>query len=272
MTPSWILCPFLNRWDLTEPAIGDFLAQTGLPEPPQVLAIDTGSSNEVRDAVDAWAEREPRLHVWHWRPGLPSLSATWNAGLEFVWGQGGEAALVVNNDVRLSPSTYNYLRYKQDLTNALFVSAVGVREPQFLEAFAERGTFTDDGTRGGPDFSCFLISRAGHHRYPFDEGFIPAYCEDNDCHRRYLLGGDGARIFSVNLPYLHYGAGTINADQDPQALARWAARIDQARAHYRRKWGGDVNAERWTIAFDATTDQDGVTNPELQGEILAPPS
>jgi hypothetical protein len=64
-----------------------------------------------------------------------------------------------------------------------------------------------------------------------------------------MLGGDGSRIFSVNLPYLHYASGTINSE--PEKALAWAKRIEQSRAHYVRKWGGDVNHERFTIPFDA---------------------
>ena len=125
-----------------------------------------------------------------------------------------------------------------------------------------------DQPRGGPDFSCFLITKACHDAEPFDERFIPAYCEDNDYHRRLMLSGNGARIFSVNLPYLHYGAATVNADPDPAKLAAWAKRIETARAHYRAKWGGEVNHERYLVPF-VLTGQDGVTNPELQAACNA---
>ena len=277
-SPFWIVVPYLNCWEMTRQAIEDFLAQSGLPSPPQILAIDTGSTREVRAEMEAWMEREPRLHAWFHRPGLPSLSAAWNLGLRFVWEQGGEVALVVNNDVRLHPETYACLWRVQHGLDALFVSAVGVREEQFPgpdEVYDQYywASAIHDGpmfNKGGPDFSCFLLTKEGHTRYPFDEGIRPAYTEDCDCHRRYMLGGDGERIFSVNLPYLHYGSATVNAD--PSQRQRWADRLKQSRAYYQDKWGGDVNAERYTIPFEAQSDQDGVTNPELQARILHAPA
>jgi hypothetical protein len=263
---GWVVCPFLNRWDWTAQALTDALAQTVQPD---VLAIAIGVDDDTRQALEAWAEREPRLHPWCWTPGLPSLSATWNRALEFVWSLGGVDALVINNDVRIRPELYETLRCVRETSMALFVSAVGRREPD-IAAMTEAlwAKVVDDLVRddhfgkGGPDFSCFLITEEGHGDYPFDEGFQPAYCEDCDAHRRYLLGGDGEHIFSVNFPYLHYGAGTINAE--PAQAERWAAKIARSRAHYVRKWGGTVNEERFTIPFDASTAQDHVTNPELQ--------
>lgn len=283
--PYWIIIPALNAWHYTEAAIADCLAQTGLPEPPQVLVIDTGSRLEVRRQLEAWTEREPRLHAWFHRPGLPSLSATWNLGLRFVWQQGGEVALVVNNDVRLDPWTYEVLVGVQKTTEALFVSAVGWDERRWMdslftkrqvsywihvsgEAYMNNLGIVPVGNRGGPDYSCFLLTKAGHEQYPFDEGFVPAYCEDCDNHRRYMLGGDGHRIFSVNLPYLHYGSGTVN--DDPARLAEWARRIEQSRAYYARKWGGLVNGERFLRPFDEESATYGVTNPELQAAAAMP--
>lgn len=273
MTPYWIIIPALNAWHFTEQAIADCLAQTGLPAPPQILIIDTGSRLEVRRELEAWTEREPRLHAWFHRPGLPSLSATWNLGLRFVWQQGGEVALVVNNDVRLAPHTLRTLQLAQETADAFFVSAVGRREVDMEWEPYLAGTkdwmvsFLD---RGGPDYSCYLISKEGHEKYPFDEGFIPAYCEDCDNHRRYMLGGDAHRIFSVNLPYLHYGSGTVN--DDPSRLAEWAWRIEQSRAYYVRKWGGPVNAERFVVPFEESSAVDHATNPELQALLSTPPS
>jgi hypothetical protein len=125
-------------------------------------------------------------------------------------------------------------------------------------------------SKGGPDFSCFLISKEGHEKYPFDEAFSPAYCEDLDMHRRYILGGDGDKIFSVNLPYWHvdHGSGTLKA-VSAERRAKIEGQINAgSRAYYQRKWGGPVNAERYTIPFEEQSAQDGVTTPELQRVIL----
>jgi len=278
MTPFWVVMPYLGCWDLTQQAITDCLAQTGLPSPPQILAIDTGSPLAIRAEMEAWMEREPRLHGWFHRPGLPSLSATWNLGLRFVWQMGGEVALVINNDTRCHHQTYaTLLAYQRD-ERALFVSAVGRREgdmnwDEFFQAPTPIPDHPDGGrltSRGGPDFSCFLITRECHQSLAFDENHVPAYLEDCTYHRELMLRGDGQRIFSVNLPFLHYGSATVNAD--PSKRAHWAKRIEQSRAYYRARWGGNVNEERYTIPFEAQSDQDGVTNPELQARILHAPA
>jgi hypothetical protein len=263
----WVIMPVMGAPVLTRAAIADVLAQS---IEPRLLIVNQGVDREFRQELEQIAETYPeRIFLWNHDPSLPSLAATWNRALSFVWGVGGTAALVVNNDVRLHPLTYWHLLEVMRASKALFVSGVGVTEAQYKEATAshyfELSLEHDDIQKGGPDFSCFLLSQEGHWNYPFDEGFIPAYCEDLDTHRRYMLGGDGDRIFSVNLPYHHIGGGSATLkEMSPERRQAHERLIDQSRTHYQEKWGGPVNAERWTIPFDKDTDQDGVTTPDLQ--------
>lgn len=259
--------PVLGAPEWTEAAINDVLAQTS---PTRLLIVNQGIETEFRERLERIAEQYPdRVFVWSHVPSLPSLAATWNRALHLVWETGGTEALVVNNDVRLHKYTYYLLSWYRQRTDALFVTAVGVTAEQFNPdldyAYEENDKSLH--SRGGPDFSCFLISKEGHEKYPFDENFSPAYCEDLDLHRRYMLGGDGEKIFSINLPYLHYGSGTLKS-MTPEQKSSLERRIGQSRAYYEKKWGGSVNHERFTIPFDAETDQDGVTTPELQRAIL----
>ncbi len=266
---DWIVMPVIDCPEYTFPALEDCLAQVDVDV--RVLVINNGSTDEMRGQLEMRQEKEPRLFVWHHCPPLPSLSATWNAALDFVWQVGGESALVVNNDVRLHPATYAVLKAVQVTQAALFVSAVGVKPDQFVvDADYQLGDFTTSQPvdHGGPDFSCFLLTKAGHAKYPFDEGFIPAYGEDCTNHREYMLGGDGDRIFSINLPFAHFGSRTIN--RSPEAFAALTTRLKQSQDHYERCWGGKVNHERYTIKGDPTSAQDGVTNPELQARGTAP--
>lgn len=272
---NWIVMPVVNGLEMTRQAICDCLDQTGVD--PHVLVVLQGADREIRETLEGWAEREPRLLVWSHDPPLPSLSATWNRALRFVWEAGGEEALVVNNDVRLHPETLWHLSDICRRHTALFVSAVGVREAQFNAFLALRGREVGEAvwdvpgeclTRGGPDFSCFLISQGCHWKYPFDEGFVPAYKEDCCYHREMMLGGDGARIFSVNLPYLHYASQTVQ-QMSPEERSAWAKRSGTSRAHYIRCWGGDVNEERFTRKGDPTSAREGVTNPDLQRRVLS---
>lgn len=251
----WCIVPVLAGPELTEAALADLLAQS---VPVRVLVINQGVDDAFRDRLERLAEAHPQLYLWSHVPPLPSLAATWNRALRFVWESGGTEALVVNNDVNLRADTVEELCHVRKLTNALLISAVGVTKEQFHR---EEGLlFAEDPdaehptlAKGGPDFSCFLISKEGHEKYPFDEGFIPAFCEDLDCHRRYLLGGDGARIFSINLPYLHYSSQTLKT-LPPDQRARLDRQIETVcRVHYAKKWGGPVNDETFLRPFDPTS-------------------
>jgi len=271
----WVIMPWLNNPEMTLQAVEDCLAQT-LPG-VRVLLVDQGASREDRETVDRWidARGDHRVLCWHFLPALPSLSAVWNRALRFVWELGGTEALVVNNDVRLHRQTYEVLRKTLQSEAALFVTAVGVREGQFDAgatydpvAGTREGMLTLPSARGGPDFSCFLISQAGHEKYPFDESFIPAYHEDLDCHRRYMLGGDGNKIFSVNLPFLHFASGTLKA-YAPAEREKFNQRFAACKAYYVRKWGGPPNEETFRSPFGLHEDAPRlaelpVTTPDLQ--------
>lgn len=270
--PIWILMPILGAREYTRAAISDGLAQT---VPTRLLLINQGVDEDFREELEAITEaHQDRIFLWSHVPALPSLSATWNRGLDFCWATGAKEALVVNNDVRLHSQTVERLTGVLGHTPAHFVSAVGVTAEQFgalgdqlpdeLLTPPDADGWGHPIAPGGPDFSCFLISREGHAAYRFDEGFVPAYCEDLDLHRRFLLDGNGHRIFSINLPYLHHASGTLKTASEEKRLAIAKAVDRGSRAHYRKKWGGNVNEERYRIPFDPESAEDGITTPELQ--------
>ena len=266
---NWVIMPYVGNHNQTEQAVYDVLDQS-LPN-VHLLLIQQGG-----DPVPIISIETPRVHRWKHDPPLPSLSATWNRALKMVWEAGETHAWVVNNDVRLHKDTYKELICVLASEDALFVSAVGVTPEQFdptadvtLGLYQnthgrEGAVYPTQIAKGGPDFSCFVITKACHDQYPFDEGCQPAYLEDLDLHRRLMLDGYREKIFSVNLPFLHYASGTLKA-MTPEKRAKWEERIGAgSRAHYRAKWGGDCNQERYARPFDPTSEQDHVTTPELQ--------
>lgn len=257
---TWCVMPVLAGPEMTEAAIGDLLVQS---VPTKILIVNQGVDDAFRSHLERLSEQDPaRIFLWHHQPPLPSLSATWNLALDTIWQTGGNIALVVNNDVRLHPDMVLVLTSELRRKRALFVSAVGVRKDQFDPNVPL--SFGD--THGGPDFSCFLIARECHQAFRFDEAFIPAFCEDLDYHRRLMLAGEGKRIFSVNVPYLHLASQTL-ALVGGQEAERIRRQIEsQSRAYYAKKWGGPVNHERYLVPFGhgPHCNRDGVTTPDLQ--------
>jgi hypothetical protein len=152
--------PVLAAPELTLAAIADVLAQS---IPTRLLIINQGVDDAFRLTLERIAEEHSdRVLLWSHQPSLPSLAATWNRALRCVWEAGGAEALVVNNDVRLHARTVEYLRDALDFFAALFVTAIGVTAAQFADAGDPYVTSFQVTTKGGPDFSCFLISKAGH--------------------------------------------------------------------------------------------------------------
>lgn len=292
--------PVTGQRDYTIDALNDCLQQSA--DDVRLLIINQAVPTPLRQELEAIAEQtamdragatpRPEIFLWHHEPTLPSLAATWNRALAFVWETGATKALVVNNDVRLRHDTYSALDAVMGHSEALFVSAVGVgsedawREPSAEIMFHPPGhPFAGHPVdKGGPDFSCFLISRACHERYPFDEGFIPAYCEDLDYHRRLMLGGDGARIFSVNLPFWHRRSGTLEGLTPARRQALEQAISRGSRTYYAKKWGGPVNQETFRepfgkihgdlgVVLDEPPVEDGsATTPALQAAVREAPA
>jgi len=156
------------------------------------------------------------------------------------------------------------------MTEALFVTATGVTPEQFA-AFTADGIVPaprhPDFPLPGPDFSCFLITRACHEMYKFDERYIPCYCEDLSYHRELMLAGDGLRIFGTGFPFEHVGSGTINS-MPPERRSLTQQRIEQgSRRHHAIKWGGGANAETFTLPFDPESARPGVTTGELFARV-----
>ena len=256
-----IILPYLDCPAYTEAAIQDCVAQS--IGAVTLLLIDNGSQDAGRLVGETAARTHPRVYRWWHNPPAPSLAGIWNRALQFAWESGVQQVLVVNNDVRLHPDTYAVLSEARMNTGAWFISGVGVLEGQFDPTINLRdalGTVTEarkDGVRpegysyGGPDFSCFLITRECHRWFQFDEGFVPAYFEDNDFHRRLQLAGFGDKIFGVNVPFLHYGSGTLKGNA--RLREGWPPRFAACQQYYVEKWGGLPGSETFQYPFNALT-------------------
>lgn len=251
-----VIMPFLDCWEMTREAAEDALSQEGCST--TVLLIDGGSSREVNAAAKRFQTQNQRVLLWTFNPPLPSLAATWNRALEFAWDAGAEYALVPNNDVRLLSSTFETLKKVQRMSGALFCTAMGVK-PGLFDAAARPEAEKLLESRGGPDFSCFLITKECHSKYKFDERFQPAYHEDGDFHRQLWLGGDGSRIFGVALPFLHFGSSTINRSKEERE--RFAVKFRACQARYVEKWGGLPHQEKFVKPDDPTSTREGVETP-----------
>lgn len=255
--PNWVVIPFLDEWEMTKATLMDCLAMRVDGRRPNIMLVDNGSDPAttgqavlfVHACFDLLDDVDVML-TGHPAPGQP-LNHAWNIALWQIWEFGGEQVLVVNNDVQLHPDTFRRLGEVTFKTGGLLVS--GVNAGHVPDELPE---ISLNATRGGPDFSCFLITREAHTKYPFDPRFT--FAGDWDTHRRYLMGGDGDSIFGVNVPYLHVGQGSQTLkrmrEKDPARAQQIADMADQHRALYAEKWGGTFGQEtldkpKWEVEF-----------------------
>ncbi len=252
-----IICPVRNGLHLTRDALKDFLAQD--IGDVQVLFINNAST----DGTTQWLQTQPVHTIYNNPP--KSVAASWNQGLRWVFGQGAEYALVVNNDLRLRPDTFRHL--VEDGSG--FVTAVGTQDPAKIEPYSDLSeakpgetvytVLTADGRmihytepnpdakRDHPDFSCYLIRREVYEKVgPFDEDFKGGYCEDSDTHLR--MHQAGITAICLDLPFLHYGAQTIAlaSEEEARSISEQAGRN---RALFKQKHGVEVGSPEYYALF-----------------------
>ncbi len=270
------IIPWINNWELTKAAAHDIA-----PQVRRLIMCYQGKDYQDREKQKEFAYNWPEVQIWNFQfdPGLPSLASTWDELIRTAFDSDKEveAVWVCNNDIRVLPYMGSLLFNVLKDTNALFVSGVGCREgkweayvPQAGEAYVNNDVFLLAGLlnspRGGPDFSCFMLSRECWGRFQFDPGFVPAYCEDLDYHRTLMLAGEGKRIFSVPLPFLHLSSQTLRGMSELEQ-ANFHRKVDKgSRSYYKAKWGGGVNSERYLVPFSGEP-VEGVTTPELQRKV-----
>lgn len=99
-----------------------------------------------------------------------------------------------------------------------------------------------------PCFSGFMINRACWDRVgEFDEGFDPAYFEDNDYHHRINLAGMKAIVYPPAMFY-HFGSKTQTEGLPPDPGRH--RRFEANRAYFVEKWGGQPGMETYKRPFD----------------------
>ncbi len=98
-----------------------------------------------------------------------------------------------------------------------------------------------------PCFSGFMINRAMWDKVgEVDEGFTPAYFEDNDYHYRINMAGMKAIVYPPAMFY-HFGSKTQLA-VPPSAESH--RRFEANRQYFIGKWGGHPGQERFKVPFD----------------------
>ena len=207
--------------------------------------------NQFKMAIDCIAsiDYDEDIHVEvvpNYRLGLP-LSAAWNIGAQACFDKGCHYVLIVNDDILLNMHTIgNMVKFFRE-TECVLVTAHNMRgliEPDAIlnTVFDEDASFYE-----APDFSCFMITESTLTKVGlFDASFTPAYFEDNDYHRRIILGGYKA-FKCMNAKFYHYGSQTQNSVSNGIVTSPM---FDKNRNHYVEKWGGVPGEEKFEHPYN----------------------
>jgi GT2 family glycosyltransferase len=176
--------------------------------------------------------------VPNWRNNI-GVSAGWNQGLRRAVESGCDLALVCNDDILLAPGTISLLKWSVWNHGADLVTPVNTRDG-VVTATAEHNP--------NPDFACFMVKpEEFRDKFGFfDEGFTPAYFEDNDMHYRMKLSG-GSAYARTDAGFYHRGSVTQNWGGQ-RIVSHEMFRSNEA--YYMFKWGGLPGHEQFTLPWN----------------------
>lgn len=204
--------PTLRRFDLLADCVWSALA--GTVRPDRIIVIDnSGGACPAIPGAEIVPGRQPQ-----------SVAQAWNDAARMA---GGDWLVISNDDIQFAPDTIERL-----IDGAERNPRAGIVSP--IE---------------GQRFACFLLRwRAYQDVGPFDEGFAPAYFEDNDYHRRLSLAGWEAPIAPSDLG--HTGSATMQGLPPQERDRRHHDLFRACRRRYILKWGSIPGDELYTVPFD----------------------
>ena len=212
-------------------------AQEGVA--PDILIVRNGPAVDL--VCRYWEAQGLAVHRPRHNLGV---AGAWNAACRWAWLRGHDAVVLLNDDLELTDPAIL----------ARFREAVDA-EPRGLYFLTGRG------------FGAACVSRVVWDELgPFDEGFWPAYHEDNDMHRRASLAGIPWRDVAGHSE--HFGSAAIRTDRGLEALNQLTFPLTQQR--YVAKWGGLPGDERFSRPFDGGTELPPVR--ELAGPVASEPA
>lgn len=235
---NWIGIPVLNCKDLTLQTIADCMAQDC--GDVKILVVDNGSTDDTRQALKDL--NDSRIHILEFDEN-EGVGPAWNHICQLVFSgalePGGDIpshVLIINNDVRLRPDTYSSLL----IPKGGFVTGVNVGSIEKMNA-EEIHVTPDPVLKGGPDFSCFRITRDFYEKLGgFPECFM-AFHEDNLTHWMAKFKGIDADMYGIAVPYVNIGSQTIKQNPEVKKLVDRSWSFNKLL--YERICGGPVGRE-----------------------------
>lgn len=228
-----------------------------MEQPVSTIGVVIPVLNQYKLAIDCIAHLRSRHRletfiIPQYRNQIP-LSAAWNQGIEEAFRKKHNQVVVLNDDVLLSPwaidEMLSTLFSDSQIAVVTATNARGLLSPDDVLTL-ERPTDDDRSKplQPNPDFACFMLDQMTYSVVgPFDDGFMPAYFEDNDYHRRINLAGLSAGSVASAIMY-HYGSQTQNANPNAPIVPSAAFRANRQR--YVEKWGGEPGKETYATPFN----------------------
>lgn len=183
------------------------------------------------------------------------LSRAWNKGIRIALQSGARYIIVANLDLIFHPLCIDNLVVCAEKNPDAFVWSPS----RWTDSASFERAKISPREVPGADWSCFMIDR----RLPdvvgeFDEGYIPAYLEDEDMTYRLRLVGIRT-VTSRAALILHQEAGTIRGllevpltetERAVAFLKELRQKITANDERYIAKWGGRHGTEKFTVPFD----------------------
>lgn len=222
-----LACPTYRRYDTCVEMIKS--AYLGTKVPDYTVILDNGGSfSEYIANVNAtgfFREVEGVQIEVVTAPENLGVAKSWNTFLQSM--QEGDMILIVNDDITFTANSIQ----------SLYDAAVASDDVLMVAS----------DTLGVNVFSCFIIKRDAVTRFGyFDEGFYPAYFEDNDYARRMFL--DGYEALRVPCELGHIGSATL-ATYSPDEMNTHHEHFRRNQTYYIAKWGGMPMEEKYNVPF-----------------------
>lgn len=219
MSRVTLATPTLRRYDLLEKMLAS--AEAGTLRPDTYAVVDNGGG-----LVTSGAHLPPNTVVHSFNRNV-GVAASWNFLIR-TYGSDDDLVIVSNDDVAFHASAIE----------ALMRAAENHPDVDFFSPSHARGAM----------FCVFLVRRRVLDKIgPFDEGFWPAYFEDNDFHRRMRFGGVREMLVDGAV-YEHVGSATLKSASGSEQ-AEHSENFRRNLQRYIRKWGGSPGHEIYTEAM-----------------------
>jgi len=199
--------PTINRADLLNEALAKYFEDF---KDTEIVICDNGNQEIIT--------REENFVIYRPQNNL-GVSASWNMIMDYAEKVKGSHVLMLNDDIYLGKS------------EAEINVVLRLWNPSFLCTELNWCSFI---------LSIETFKKIGK----FDEGFFPAYFEDNDYYRRMVLSKTNIVFSSVLNPILYRNSMSIQ--KDPQLNKSF----EENRQYYISKWGGNPNQETFLTPFN----------------------